>query len=142
MKYFTLTELCHSCVASRLNLKNEPTPQVMHNLMQLVDKVLDPARDVWAHPIIVTSGYRCRRLNEIVGGVPNSQHMEGLAADITTLGNNPQANYQLFSAIRDSPIPYDQLICEGWNAHAKTCKWIHVSYHPRHPRRQVIFKNA
>lgn len=142
MKYFTLPELCRSFVAERLNIKNEPTPQAMRNLMQLVDKVLDPARDEWEHPIIVTSGYRCRQINEIVGGVANSQHMEGLAADITTLGNDGQANYRLFCAIRDSSIPYDQLICEGGNAATKTCKWIHISYHPRHPRRQVIFKGA
>lgn len=142
MKYFTLPELSRSFVAERLNIKNEPTPQAMRNLMQLVDKVLDPARDEWGHPIIVTSGYRCRQLNEIVGGVDNSQHMEGLAADITTLGNDAQANYRLFCAIRDSSIPYDQLICEGWNAATKTCKWIHISYHPRHPRRQAIYKGA
>ncbi|MBR1732407.1 MAG: hypothetical protein IJ729_01500 [Alloprevotella sp.] len=43
---------------------------------------LAPLREAWGAPIIVVSGYRCAALNKAVGGVKNSQHMVGEAADI------------------------------------------------------------
>lgn len=39
-------------------------------------------RELWGHPITVTSGLRCRYWNERSGGKPDSEHMTGEAADI------------------------------------------------------------
>ena len=47
------------------------------------DQLLDPIREAWGKPIIVSSGYRCKELNALVGGVKNSHHLLGCAADIT-----------------------------------------------------------
>lgn len=47
----------------------------------LVDK-LNKARDAAGTPFILTSACRCEIHNELVGGSPNSSHVDGLAADI------------------------------------------------------------
>ena len=77
MKYFSIDELTKSATAKRLNINNTPDINVTHNLEALVDNILDPLREAWGQPIIVTSGYRCTRLNKTVGGVSNSQHIKG-----------------------------------------------------------------
>lgn len=43
---------------------------------------LQRLRDMLSRPLIITSGYRCAAHNKAVGGVKNSLHMRGLAADI------------------------------------------------------------
>lgn len=68
--------------ATNTGIENHPSDwsQVV-NLIELA-KMLDDIREAYGHPIIVTSGYRSQRVNEVVGGVPNSWHKHGLAADI------------------------------------------------------------
>ncbi len=76
MKYFTLQEFkCHHC--------GELPPGGMSPV--LLQK-LDDLREMLGNPIIVTSGYRCPTHNENVGGVSNSQHVLGRAADIYSPG--------------------------------------------------------
>ena len=58
------------------------SPQAVANIGALVENVLDPAREKLGKPIVVNSGYRCPKHNAAVGGVTNSQHMKGEAADI------------------------------------------------------------
>ena len=75
MKHFTYKELvCKHC--------GQLPPSVRENIESLVDNVLDPVREQYGKPIYVTSGYRCPAHNKAVGGVTNSQHMRGEAADI------------------------------------------------------------
>ena len=131
MKYFTIEELTKSATASRRGIDNTPDESVKKNLIRLVNNILDPLREAWGAPIIVTSGYRCGRLNKAVGGAAKSQHMYGQAADIRTVSDKPSDNKKLFDLIRELKLPYDQLIDEyGYN-------WIHVSYGPRN-RRQIL----
>ena len=131
MKYFTLHELTKSATASRKGIDNTPTEDVKGNLELLVEKILDPLREAWGAPIIVTSGYRCPKLNKAVGGAKTSQHMKGQAADIRTVSDKPADNKKLFDKIRELKLPYDQLIDEfNYN-------WVHVSYGPRN-RRQIL----
>lgn len=131
MKYFTLNELTRSDTASRMKIDNTPTAEAVKNLTALVDKVLDPLREKIGEPIIVTSGYRCPRLNKAVGGVSNSQHITGQAADISF--KDKSRNKILFDTIIKMNLPFDQLIDEYG------LKWIHCSYSPRN-RRQIIYK--
>ncbi len=71
MKYFTKDEFqCHCCGGN--NIKNE-----------LIEK-LETAREIAGIPFYITSGYRCEKHNKAVGGVPNSAHTRGYAADIRT----------------------------------------------------------
>lgn len=135
MKYFTLPELCFSATAEKLGIANTPSPAEMRNLMLLTDRVLDPVRELWGKPLIVTSGYRCPALNDRIGGVHHSQHLHGLAADLSTLNMNRLENYRLYQLIAQSDIPYDQLIAE--HKHHDSCLWVHISWSPT-PRRQLI----
>ena len=61
-------------------------PDARENIRALVEEVLDPVREAFGGPIVVNSGYRCERHNRDVGGVRNSQHLRGEAADIAPAG--------------------------------------------------------
>ena len=83
MKYFTLSELTYSATARQRGIRNEPDETQKENLRKLVENLLDPIRERWGKPILVTSGFRSQQLNKAVGGVRNSEHLTGCAADIT-----------------------------------------------------------
>ena len=85
MKYFTFPEFEYSLTASLKGYDNEAPREARRNIEYLVDTVLDPLREYLGCPIVITSGYRCRDLNNDVGGSPTSQHLLGLAADFRPL---------------------------------------------------------
>jgi uncharacterized protein YcbK (DUF882 family) len=129
--YFTMDELTRSATAIRKGIDNTPTAEARAALTALKSNVLNPLREAWGQPIVVTSGYRCPRLNSAVGGARGSQHLYGQAADIRTLEDTPEQNRRLFELAQRLRLPFDQLIDEhGYN-------WIHVSHGPRN-RRQVL----
>ena len=84
MKYFTFFELEYSQTAFERKIKNVPTPKVEETLRLLVEHLLDQLRERYGKPIIVGSGFRNSPVNKLVGGVDNSQHMLGCAADLQT----------------------------------------------------------
>lgn len=81
--YFTIKEMTKSQTAELYHMDNTPTKEVVENLKKVM-YILDIVRVYIGKPILVNSGYRCKRLNKIVGGVQNSMHTKGLAADIRT----------------------------------------------------------
>ena len=130
MKWFTIDELCRSDTARSRGIDNTPTEEVRKNLTALVGNVLDPLRDWYGKPIYANSGYRCPALNKAVGGVANSQHLTGQAADIDV--NDRAENRRLMKHIEDN-LDFDQLIWENGGA------WVHVSYRADGKnRRQVL----
>lgn len=129
MKYFTIKELCKSSSAIKHNIDNTPDEEVIKNIEQLIENVLDPLREAWGKPIIVNSGYRCPKLNKVVGGAKTSQHITGCAADITT--GSKEDNKKLFDLAQQLKLPFDQLIDEN------DFSWIHISYSTRN-RRQIL----
>ena len=129
MKYFTIQELCKSSTAIQKGIDNTPNSEIVSNLEQLVDQVLDPLRKRYGKTIKVNSGYRCPKLNKAVKGAYNSQHLKGLAADITT--GSAKENEILFQLIQELNLPFDQLIDE------KKFSWIHVSI-SNNPRKQIL----
>ena len=131
MKWFALKEFVKSNTAARLGINNNPSEDVKKNIELLVEKILDPLREKFGKPIIVTSGYRCKELNKAVGGAAKSQHMSGEAADIRTVEDSKSANKELFKLIIELGLPFDQLI----NEH--DYDWVHVSYGKRN-RRMIL----
>ena len=129
MKYFTIKELCKSSTALCKKIDNTPNSNIIRNLELLVEHILDPLREKYGKPIRVTSGYRCDALNRAVNGSKTSQHLQGLAADITT--GSSLKNKKLFDLIVSMDLPFDQLIDE------KNYSWIHVSYSTK-PRKQIL----
>ena len=83
MKYFTIAELCRSNTADKFLIDNKCTKEQAANMMALVNNVLDPLREAYGKPIRVNSGFRCEKLNKKVGGSKPSDHLHGMAADIT-----------------------------------------------------------
>lgn len=131
MKYFTINELTKSTTAIKRHIDNTPSKEVERSLTALVEKVLDPLREAYGKPIIVTSGYRCPKLNAIVGSTPSSQHVKGEAADIKSVQDTPEENKKLFDLIVKLGLPFDQLI----NEH--NYDWVHVSFGARHRRQKL-----
>ena len=154
--YFSIQELTASATALREGIDNRPSKCAYHLLHVLVDQLLDPIREAWGEPIVVSSGYRCKQLNALVGGAKYSHHILGCAADITAPLLSPQggkksstmseylplgggregANRRLFRLIvkmqQEGRIKFTQLILEGDG------RWIHISYVPGDLRCQVI----
>ena len=128
-KYFKLIEFTRSTTADRLNIDNTPTFEAVFNLVRLSMLVLDPARELFGQPILITSGYRSKRLNKSVGGVYNSQHIQGLACDLVVNDSD-----KLLNILKHNPH-IDQLLYES---NGKT-KWIHISIAKRGdtPRRYI-----
>ena len=126
MKYFTYNEL----IATSHNVSNIPNTAARSNLHYLVVNVLDPVREMWGKPITVNSGYRSEKLNKLVGGASNSQHLYGQAADINV--GSKEGNKKLFDMIVNSNIPFDQLIDE------KNYQWLHISFDTIKNRKQIL----
>ena len=82
-KNFALEEFIRSRTAERMGIDNVPKDEeVINNLRNLCLEILQPLRDYVGAPVHINSGYRCKALNEAVGGVKNSQHCLGEACDI------------------------------------------------------------
>lgn len=129
MKYFTIKELSHSDTAMARGIDNYPTSEAISNLTKLVGHVLDPLREKYGKPILVSSGYRSPILNRSVNGDTSSQHRLGEAADITT--GSKEGNRELYDIIRKE-LPFDQLIDE------KNFSWVHVSFRDGRNRKQTL----
>lgn len=121
--HFTIEELYASRRAKELGIDNKPTTQKMINLVYLAAYVLEPLRVAMNEPITISSGYRCEKLNKAVGGVYNSQHMKGQAADLCIDGDIEKGR-RWFNYIKDHLL-FDQLI---WEHNAAGVYWVHVSF--------------
>ena len=134
MKYFSINELTSSATALREGIDNRPSKCAYHLLHVLADQLLDPIREAWGEPIVVSSGYRCKQLNALVGGAKYSHHLLGCAADI--IAGHRADHRKLFKIIQqmhqEGRIKFTQLIWEGDG------RWIHISYVPGDLRCQVI----
>lgn len=125
----------HAKELERRGVRNViPSFEVRDSVLALVRKVLQPLRDKYGKPMKVNSGYRCKELNEIVGGVPSSQHRLGEAADIHT--GSPLETFRLARLAKTTPEIFaeiDQLILYD--------TFLHVSHRRVGPQRNQILYN-
>lgn len=134
MANFTLAELVQSSTAEQLKISNNPSSIVRVHLTETIT-LLENIRAEWgkyceAHKlgnpaIRISSGYRSAELNKAVGGVKNSAHVEGYAADLQPV-NGKQTEFEKFFASVFSRMGYafDQIIIEK----SRTSRWVHVGY--------------
>ena len=125
-EHYYLYDLIKSETAYKMKIHEqyEPSAYIINNLSNLAFHVLDNVK--WKFPDVkVTSGYRCERLNKIVGGVSNSQHIIGQAADLVC--DNMVGLWEYLQELY-----FDQLIQE--------VDHIHVSYNLQKNRNAVIIK--
>lgn len=129
--HFTVGEFFRSGTAIRLGIDNNPdahpgegisTAEVVENLRALCTEVLEPLRRRVGR-VIVTSGYRCQELNKAVGGVWNSQHLKGEAADIFVPDT---ATAMRYGHILERHSAVQQLLLEPMGIQQK--RWIHVGF--------------
>ena len=111
---------------------NKPTMQHVVNMTYGCLMLLEPARQV-VGPIIINSGYRNPRVNTLVGGVRNSQHLQGQAADIRP--QDPSQFQRLVDFFKSHELTDQLLTGSGW---------LHISWNPlgipRHDVRIAYYK--
>ena len=112
--HFTLAEFCNFSKYP----DNLPTPQVVFNLKYGCQYLLEPARRE-VGPIIINSGFRNPRVNALVGGVKNSQHLLGQAADIRP--KDPRQFQRMVDFLRANEYTDQLLTGNGW---------LHISWCP------------
>lgn len=119
-QHFTLEELTFSSTAARLAIDNTPSLEIVARLTKTA-MGLEQVRALLGAPMHIDSGYRCPALNKAVGGVPDSAHVQGYAADF--IAPDFGSPLQIARAIAGSGIALDQVIQEG--------TWVHISFDPR-----------
>lgn len=136
---FTLEELYRSCTADSIGIDNKPTDKVKNNLIILTKEILQPIRNEYGKPVIVSSGYRCEKLNKAVGGSSTSAHVRGEAADLTT---SNMKEFQRCVLEWAKTNKFDQIIIEYPNK-GFVATWIHIgSYNAQgKQRKQIIYTN-
>lgn len=126
-EHFSLEEFSCSTTAKRLKIENKIPDHLMANI-QFTAQKLELARAALAHPIIITSGYRCPALNSQVGGSQTSAHTKGLAVDFHCAYGTPK---QICQRLIASGVEFDKLIQE-YN------QWVHIQFSPTCHRQQVL----
>ena len=141
-EHFTLEEFERSGTAARLHIDNRVPEALVPNIRHLCEEALEPLREHFGEPVFISSGYRSPELNKAVGGVQNSQHMRGEAADICPVINgrpdstSPEARKKMrewAEWIMDN-LHFDQLLRE----HSGDSYWIHVSLKRGGENRQQV----
>lgn len=136
-KHFKLSEFTKSSTAKKYHIDNTPTVEVISNLQALCQNVLEPLREYFNTPIIISSGYRFPTLNNHPNarGATNSQHMKGEAADLhlpsIAIGRK-WVEYLLEYG------HFDHLI---WEHDSSGNYWIHVSFKRIGKNRQLYTPN-
>ena len=135
-KNFTYEEVIKSNTAQKYKIDNAPNKKQLENIQRLLDNLLQPLRESIDFPIIVNSIFRSKKLNQVLKGAYNSQHLanNGAAADIEcpSIGNA-----KLFEKIK-SDFDFDQLIWEFGDM--KEPSWVHVSYVDKLKNRREILR--
>lgn len=131
--HFTLQELTNSATATKQALDNTPTLKEVERLQILCIFLLEPLRKHTGKPVRITSGFRCKALNKAVGGVADSYHVKGMAADIEVSNEKTAESWARFL---NTLFYCDQVIYER---RGKT-QWLHIgwSYAPRHQFLKII----
>lgn len=130
--HFALAEFCVSDTAARRGIDNTPPGHIIPALERTALGLEAVRVRLGTAPITITSGYRSLPLNRLIGSKDSSQHVMGEAADfICPRFGTPK---EIVAALRDSGIPFDQLILEFAG---KGAGWVHVSF-TDHPRRMAL----
>ena len=122
--HFTLDELTHT---DHREIDNTPTQDEISNLQQLANFLEEVKTVLGGKPIMISSGFRCKALNDAVGSKDTSQHRTGFAADFRVPGMTPD---EVVRTIVASGIGYDQIIREF-------DRWTHISVSDK-PRKQAL----
>lgn len=135
---FTLHELTRSQTATRLGIRNEPTPEQVTALRRVCEHILEPVRRQFRRPVRVTSGFRSEKLNVRIGGSRTSQHSQGEAVDFEVPGV-PNIDVARWIEAQGN---FDQLILEFYTPGEPNSGWVHASWRLNRLRRLVLTKQT
>lgn len=88
--------------------------------MYMLAGFAERVREIVGKPLIITSGLRCKQLNDAVGGSPTSQHVKCEAIDFIAKGLTSE---QIAKKLANSDLKFQQLIIETSNG----AEWVHIS---------------
>jgi hypothetical protein len=139
--HFSLLEFTESPTARKHGIANVPPKEAVDNLKRLCENTLEPLREALQLPVIITSGFRTKALNDLLAhSSERSQHMAGQAADFYVVpGSKFKVQGEIHREllikafrliIQSELIDYDQLILYP--------TFIHVSYVSRERNRRTI----
>lgn len=135
--HFCLDEFTKSSTAIKHGIQNNPPQEAVENLKRLCQGSLEPLREELDLPMVITSGFRTKTLNDLLAhSSERSQHMQGQAADFYVApGQSGLSRRELLIKafrliITSEQIDYDQLILYP--------SFIHVSYVSRERNRRSI----
>ena len=131
---FTLAELTKSQTATRKGIHNKPETDAVENLIHLAETILQPMREHFGKPVMISSGYRSPELCEAIGSSAKSQHAKGEAADFEIHGVD---NKELATWISIN-CDFDQLILEFYIDGDANSGWVHCSSKMESSRRQML----
>ena len=112
--HFTLDELTYT---DHREIDNTPNQAEIENLQRLANFLEEVKTVLGGKPVMISSGFRCKALNDAVGSKDTSQHRIGCAADFRVPGMTPD---EVVRAIIASGIGYQQIIREF-------DRWTHIS---------------
>jgi uncharacterized protein YcbK (DUF882 family) len=144
-KNFSWNEMQASATASRKGIDNTIPDKLRPNMEKLCKEILQPLRDAYKKPIVVGSGYRCPKLNKLVGGVSTSQHMQASAADIHSVSDSYKDNKELWDLIvnmANSNKLYARQIIWEYGKKGVGPNWIHISVNDSahtHRKNQFVY---
>lgn len=136
LKYFTLEEFLTSSTAKQKSIENLPSFEIVEHIKEL-GEFLDELREAWGSGIRVSSGFRNDDLNKAVGGVKDSAHKTGYAADLQpSNGKFKEFKEFIVKWLQDNDKLFDEAILES----NKKTEWVHFQlYSPKGFQRKKIF---
>jgi zinc D-Ala-D-Ala carboxypeptidase len=136
-KNITLAEATKSNAAIRAGIKNIPDETQLLNMQYVAKEIFEPLREHFGVPIGISSFFRNKETNKLVGGAEFSQHQTGESMDIDADIFGGITNKQIFDWIKKNCI-FDQLIWEFGDD--SNPAWVHVSKCRIRPNRMQILK--
>ena len=134
-KHITYVEATQSQAAIKYNKENIPNNEQLAAMRLIAEKIFEPVREHFNVPIAITSFFRSKQVNSLVGGSINSQHTNGEAMDINAAVLRGTSNAEIFFFIKNQLL-FDQLIWEFGDE--QNPDWVHVSYKNTGNRRQIL----
>ena len=148
MKHFTLEECIRSAMAVKYGIDNTPDAESKDHIIESIENLLDPLQEAWSQlcaskgierdNLMITSGYRCRELNNRMKESSTSAHTIGYAFDLLP-ANRLIMDFRKFCKDYLSDKPFDQLISEQED-NSGIPSWIHIGYkdHQRRQHRRML----
>lgn len=123
MKHFTFEQFAVSTTAQQKGIDNSVPSNLRSHAEELVNTILDPLVDAWGSDVYMSSGFRCEKLNNAIGGSKTSAHSHAYAADLVPKnGNIEQFKDFTMHWLLDNNINFDQYI----NEYKGKSSWVHI----------------